>query len=227
MDNKCDKCYYKRECKLCYKEITRDECYQNFAFKCGRCFIDGICGLCIENCSKCYKNVCKKCDLINVCLECDKKECGKCCNVQKCRACKSFHHCNKCLKMNDGNCVGCYLKRFEEKDKIKWEYIDPNNPQLPPGTVICTNNIEAGIENGKMTHVWIGKIQKKKLGKDYNEKYKIYCLTKCDYYGTGLVESIDYWSKVPNGVKFEHTGDKIENLRVFGGALHGYYSVIL
>ena len=111
---------------------------------------------------------------------------------------------------------------------IIWKYIDPNKKdKLPTDIVLCTNNIEATYNHGQMSHVWIGKLKRKTLGKDYVDKYEVECTPFYDNFSScGNVRHIDYYAEyIPSKfLEVDKYDSKIANLYLKHSDI-GFYSL--
>lgn len=103
--------------------------------------------------------------------------------------------------------------------RIVWEPIGPEDP-LPRGMVLCTNNIEATRNDGTMSHVWVGKLKKKKLSKEYSDRYEIQAQPATDYYSLGAIRHIDFWAPLPQYL------DSLDRLKLHGSEDTIWYSTV-
>lgn len=212
-------------CKKAYEKCQWYP-YEERKFLCGLCSTNNLCTNCVYSCDKCIKNICVKCGLCKKCKGCKSTFCEKH-FTSRCESCQSKEYCHDCLYKNKFQCTECFSKTFQEKDKIIWNHIDCNNPNLPNKPVLCTNNIKSTRNDGTMSHVWVSKLKKVKLGKDYSDYYRIDGENCNDYHGIGAIMHIDYWADLKDNVKLDHTNRQIENLRLLGSKELGYYSVIV
>lgn len=217
----------KNTCAYCKSNYTKFEFhpYEERKFTCQLCNTHDLCTNCVFYCYKCKKTICTNCASEMKCKGCKESFCKKHIN-SKCESCHTADYCHDCLYKTKFQCIDCFAERFQEKDRIRWNEIDPNNPvNLPNKVVLCTNNIEATVNDGTMSHVWVAKLKKVKLSKEYSEAYRIDGVKSVDYYGIGDIMHIDYWAELRGGLKVDHTGCQIENLKLLGSKKSGYYSV--
>lgn len=105
---------------------------------------------------------------------------------------------------------------------ITWTYINPKDEApLPKKTVLCTNNIESTYNDGIMSNVWVGNLERKKISKD---KYEVMCVwTVHSTYGD--VGRINYYSEyIPDDISKlylrKNTGSPTKDRPL------GYYSLV-